>query len=815
MMCENCVRAVTSALLALNGVQCAQVSLEASSATVTFDDGAASLEKFREAIIEEGYSLEPVQEEERSYPDAPAPPVEAGTSAPAADTVISHFAIQGMSCVNCSAAIEKGFRNYPGIKRATVNFAIEKLTVEHSPSVSPRDIIDKVHDLGYAASADAMAKADTTIARREEFRFLFALCLTVPLVVLMYTMPFGHVRTNYAMFALATLVQIVSGRTFYEGAYRALKTLSSNMDVLIAIGITAAYGYSVISLFVLDPHAHAFFDSSAMLITFILLGKMLEARAKGKTGQTLEKLLSMQSDKARLLVSGREGIVPASSVRVGDLVLVRPGEKIPVDGEIVEGRTSVDESMITGESMPAEKSAGSTVTGATINKSGVITVRTSRVGSDTLLSQIVKMVEDAQADRAPIQRLADRSCNYFVPIVIGVALVTFWLWYAVLPIAPPAGATRFLFAFQLMIAVLVIACPCALGLATPTAIMVGSGVGLSRGILFKRASVLENIARLDVILFDKTGTITRGQPEVVGIYPAPGGSTLDLLAMAASAEEQSTHPLAEAVMSKVKVLGVSYKKGENCREFSGEGMKCSLNGDIIQVGKLSFVYSGGVLPSGAEALVRQLVDDGHTLMFISRNDEVVGMLAFSDTVKNDSAAAIKRLHRMGIRTGLISGDNRAAAYAVAKAVGIDEVSAEVLPEDKINIVKKWQEQGLKVGMVGDGINDAPALAQADIGIAIGSGTDVAKETGDVVLVKSSPMDVVRAIHLGRKTLGTIKENFFWALFYNSLMIPVAAGLLYPVNGLVLKPEWACFAMWFSSITVITNSLLLKRFENKL
>jgi Cu+-exporting ATPase len=803
MTCQHCVQAVTLALQALDGVEGVRVSLESNSATVTFDDGTASLEKFRKAITEEGYSLEPVQE-------GATFPAEAEASASAAHTVISHFAICGMSCVNCAAAIEKGLRDYPGITSATVSFAIEKLTVEHMPSVSRQDIIAKVQDIGYTASADVRAKDDTDLARKEKFRFLFALCCTVPLVVLMYTMPFGHAGTNYALFALATLVQIVSGRTFYQGAYQSLKNRSTNMDVLIALGITAAYGYSVIALFLIDPHAHAFFDSSAMLITFILLGKMLEARARGKTGQALEKLLSLQADKARVIIDGREEIVPASSVRVGGLVLVRPGEKIPVDGEIVEGQTSVDESMITGESMPAERPAGSLVTGATINKSGAITVRTSRVGSDTLLSQIVRMVEDAQADKAPIQRLADMVSNYFVPIVAGVALITFFLWYAVLPFEPPSGATRFLFAFQLMIAVLVIACPCALGLATPTAIMVGSGVGLSRGILFKRASALENIARLDVILFDKTGTITRGRPEVVGIYPAPGGSTLDLLAIAACAEGQSTHPLAEAVMRKVKELGVSFKKGEDASETSGSGIQCSIDGDIIRVGKLSFVYSGGALPPDAGALVQRLVDDGLTLMFISRNDTVAGMLALSDTVKDDSAAAIKRLHRMGIRTGLISGDNHAAAHAVAKAVGIDEVSAEVLPEDKITIVKKWQEQGMKVGMVGDGINDAPALAQADIGIAIGSGTDVAKETGDVVLVNSRLMDVARAVRLGKRTLQTIKGNLFWALLYNILMIPVAAGVLYPVSGLVLRPEWACIAMWVSSVTVVGNSLLLKR-----
>ncbi len=813
MICEHCVKAVTMALDAVDGVNSVQVSLDGSSAVVTFDEARCDLEKCRAAIIEEGYSLEPALDA-AAEPEQQAAPAQA--EAPAGPvTRISRFVIRGMSCVNCAGAIEKGLRHFPGISSAVVNFALENLTVEHSPAVTVQSIIDKVADCGYEAAAEAEGAIESPVARREKFRFFFALACTAPLVALMYSMPFGHGRTNYAMFALATLVQLVSGRTFYAGAYHSLKNRSTNMDVLIALGITAAYGYSVISLFFINPHAHVFFDSSAMLITFILLGKMLEARARGKTGQSLQKLLSLQADKARVVVEGREEMVSATTVGLGDLVLVRPGEKIPVDGEITEGVTTVDESMVTGESMPVEKNVGSQVVGATINATGAITVRTNRVGSDTLLSQIIRMVQEAQADKAPIQRLADTVSNYFVPIVVGVALITFCLWYGVLPIEPPAGSTRFLFAFQLMIAVLVIACPCALGLATPTAIMVGSGVGLSRGILFKRASVLENISKLAVILFDKTGTITRGQPEVVGIYPAPGGSTLDLLAMAAGVEAHSSHPLAEAVMRKVTGLGISYKKGDDASEIGGAGMQCSLGGDIIRAGKLGFVYSGGTLPPDADGFVQKIVDDGLTLMFISRNDSVVGLLTLADTVKDDSAAAIRRLHSMGIRTGLISGDNRAAANAVAKAVGIDEVYAEVLPQDKINIVKKWQEQGMKVGMVGDGINDAPALAQADIGIAIGSGTDVAKEAGDVVLVHGSLMDVVRAIRLGRKTLRTIKENLFWAFFYNILMIPIAAGALYPVAGLVLKPEWACVAMWISSITVVGNSLLLKRYEKKL
>ncbi len=589
MTCGHCVKAVNMALQNVNGVLALDVSLEESRAQVTYDDALTSLASLKSAIIEEGYSVEPAAEgkpEESAAQEQAAPEI-------VPQSVTSNFSIQGMSCVNCAQAIEKGLKKFPGILQATVNFPLERLTVEKDSSLSDEEVIKKVADIGYVAAslkereggkitfriegmscvncAQSIEKAfkgaagiksvainfslekgfvefdealtdrqkileivkdagysaieageeqkASGIARREKFRFFFALALTVPLVVFMYLMPFGHVGTNYVNFVLATLVQFVSGITFYSGAYHSLKNRSTNMDVLIALGISAAYFYSVFSLFFIDPHAHTFFDSSAMLITFILLGKMLEARAKGKTSQALQKLLSLQADQARLIENGKERMVAASLVKVGDVVLVRPGEKIPVDGKIIVGATAVDESMITGESIPVEKAAGDAVTGATLNTSGVIRVRTTKIGKDTLLSQIIKMVEDAQSDKAPIQRIADTVSNYFVPFVVAAALITFALWYAVLTIPPPEGFSRFLFSFQLMIAVLVIACPCALGLATPTAIMVGSGVGLKRGILFKRASVLERISKLDVILFDKTGTITAGRPEVVGIHP--------------------------------------------------------------------------------------------------------------------------------------------------------------------------------------------------------------------------------------------------------------------------------------------------------
>ena len=789
MTCGHCVKAVNLALQNVNGVLALDVSLEESRAQVTYDDVLTSLASLKSAIIEEGYSVEPAAEgkpEESAAQEQAAPEI-------VPQSVTSNFSIQGMSCVNCAQAIEKGLKKFPGILQATVNFPLERLTVEKDLSLSDEEVIKKVADIGYVAASlkereggkitfriegmscvncaqsierafkgasgiksvainfsiekgyvefdealtdrqkileivkDAGYRAieageeqkASGIARKEKFRFFFALALTVPLVVFMYLMPFGHVGTNYANFVLATLVQFVSGITFYSGAWHSLKNRSTNMDVLIALGISAAYFYSVFSLFFIDPHAHTFFDSSAMLITFILLGKMLEARAKGKTSQALQKLLSLQADQARLIENGKERMVAASLVKVGDVVLVRPGEKIPVDGEIIDGSTAVDESMITGESIPAEKAAGATVTGATMNTSGVITVRTTRIGKDTLLSQIIKMVEDAQSDKAPIQRIADTVSNYFVPFVVASALITFALWYTVLKIPPPAGFSQFLFSFQLMIAVLVIACPCALGLATPTAIMVGSGVGLNRGILFKRASVLERISKLQVILFDKTGTITVGRPEVVGIHPCGSYNIQEVLGMAAGAAANSSHPLAQAIVREAQQKRIAGEHVASVREKSGNGILCTWNGKQLKVGSCRFIAGGKELPPDVRLLREQLDEDGRTTVYVSLDDTVLCIFALSDVVKQDSRAAVQALHKLGIKTALISGDNKKVADTVAREVGIDEVEAEVLPADKITIVKKWQQKGFKVGMVGDGINDAPALAQADVGIAIG------------------------------------------------------------------------------------------------
>ena len=879
MKCQRCVGAVSEALTAAPGVDRVEVSLGDSSATVAFDDRLSTLSFLKGVVVEKGFQVEAPDPAPlfTPMPDVPSP-------------LTTDFDIHGMSCANCAAGLEKAFRGETGVHKATVNFAMERLTVEHDDTVSTEAICARVGSAGFEARIvaedpagevafaisgmscancagtiekalgktpgvkrvtvnfsmekgfvvfdptlidesgvlDAVRKAgyqavteagagDTSspLAAKERFRFFFALSLTLPMILLMYIPVLGHKENNYVMFVLATLVMVVSGRTFYEGAWHSLKNRSTNMDVLVSMGISAAYFYSLFSLFFIDPMAHTFFDSAAMIITFILIGKTIEARAKGKTGMALEKLLSLQAAKARRVENGEEHMVSTAMVKAGETLRVRAGEVIPVDGEILEGETILDESMITGEPIPVEKGPGDPVTGATINKTGVITMRALRVGRDTMLARIVKLVEDAQADKAPIQRLADVASNYFVPLVVCAALATFFIWNYGVDFVPPQGVSRFLFSFQLMIAVLVVACPCALGLATPTAIMVSSGVGLSRGILFKRASALESIASLDVVLFDKTGTLTRGIPEVSGIYPTGDLTQERVLSLGASVEVNSSHPLAEAIVEKARTMGVDIEESTQAKEVAGQGVTVTLNGREAGAGKPIFNKGEVAFSAAAEGLGASLAEAGESTVYVWYDGAVVGIITLSDQIKPDSREAIDKLHALGIKTALISGDNRRAALAVAEKVGITDVEAEVLPHEKSAIVKKWQAKGLKVAMAGDGINDAPALAQADIGIAVGSGTDIAKETGDVILINNSLQDVARAIQLGRKTLRTIKENFFWAFFYNVLMIPVAAGALYSTMHITLKPEWACIAMWFSSLTVVLNSLLLRRMGKKL
>jgi Cu+-exporting ATPase len=672
--------------------------------------------------------------------------------------------------------------------------------------VQSADLIAKVDALGYrAATGD---DADLHEGRTQLYWLLFAACLSLPIMPLMWFAPFGS-ATIYLICGLSTIVQFSAGLTFYRSAWTSLKNRSANMDVLVAMGITAAYGYSLLALLqVFGLSGEVFFETSAMLITFIRFGKWLEARAKGKASQALKTLLNLQADRALLLVDGREEEVPASQVRVGDRVVVRPGEKIPVDGTVVEGSSAVDEAMVTGESLPVEKVPGAEVTGATINTSGRLVIEATRVGSTSVLAQIVRMVEEAQGDKAPIQRLADAVSNWFVPVVVGIAILTFLAWYGL------AGA-GFLFAFKMAIAVLVIACPCALGLATPTAIMVGSSIGLSAGILFKKASVLENISRLQVVLLDKTGTLTEGAFAVTDLLPADGVDEAELLKYAAAVEAASSHPLARAVVEHAERNAVAYPSVGDVEELGGYGLVGTLDETRLLAGSQRLMERESIDVAVFDAQVDAWAGVGKSVIYVARNGRALGALALADTLKEGAAETIARLRQLGLETVMITGDRRAAAHAVADQLGLDRVEAEVLPGDKLAVVRRYQDQGFLTGMVGDGINDAPALAQADIGIAIGSGTDVAKETGDLVLVKGDIRDVERGIRLGRKTLAKIKQNLFWAFFYNAAGIPIAAGLLYPAFGLVLKPEFAGLAMAFSSVSVVMNSLLLKRSAERL
>ena len=709
------------------------------------------------------------------------------------------FQVGGMSCVNCAARIEQGLSGTPGVAEAVVNFAMGELSVSFDPvRLSELRIRELVASLGYQIRGEG---DDREEQRRERNWFIFSLAASLPI---MATMPLhANPQVGLGNLLLATAVQFSAGLAFYRGAWHALKGGSANMDVLVALGTSAAYFYSLFAYFgAFGAHGEFFFETSVMLIAFIRLGKYLEARARGRAGEALRKLLTLQADTARLLVDGLEREVAAGSLKVDDLVLVRPGETVPVDGMVVCGESSVDESMVSGESLPVEKGAGDEVTGATVNRSGPLTVRATRVGAQTRLAQIFRMVQEAQSDKAPIQRFADRISAYFVPAVLLLSLITFTGWYL-------GTSEGFLFSFKLAIAVLVIACPCAMGLATPTAIMVGSGVGLGSGILIKRGSALEKVAKLQLLLFDKTGTITEGAPVLTDLVPAPGIAADRLLELLYAAESQSNHPLAAASVQQALKRGVKLNTPSDYLERGGFGISCQLDGERLLAGNARLMESEGIELAALAELAAPLCAAGKSLIYLAADGSLLGVAAFADPVKATAARAIAALRAMGISCFMLTGDHEKVAAAVARETGLDGFEAELLPERKLALVKEQQAKGLKVGMVGDGINDAPALAQADVGIAIGGGTDIAKETGDIILVKSDPMDVVHAVRLGRATLARVKQNLFWALFYNLLGIPVAAGLLYYPYGITLKPEFAGLAMAFSSVSVVLNSIMLK------
>jgi Cu+-exporting ATPase len=743
--------------------------------------------------------------------------------------------VTGMHCVNCAKTIENSLKYYDGIINATVNFASEKLYVEYdTEKMNIQKIKDAVKSTGYTAEEE-MKDMEKDMREEEmmnlKIKLVASIIFTLPVFFGSFSDIFLWVpeffTEPYVLLVFATPVQFWIGSMFYKGLFLSIKNKRPDMDTLISIGTSAAYFYSAaVTIFPSYFIQHGFqiqlyFDSAAVIITLILLGRYLEMIAKGKTSEAIKKLLKLQAKTARVIRNGKEIEIPVEEVKVDDIVIVRPGEKMPVDGVVTDGYSSVDESMISGESIPVEKNKGDNVMGATINKTGLLKFKATKVGKDTMLAQIVKIVEEAQGSRAPIQRLADTVASYFVPAVIIIALVSSLTWYSLgnmilggTYLANYSSMTPFLFSLTIFISVLIIACPCALGLATPTAIMVGTGKGAENGILIKNGESLERAYKMNTIVFDKTGTLTKGQPVVTDIVPINSKED-EILMYAAVAEKGSEHPLGEAIVKKANERGVKIPYADSFKAIPGHGVKASYDKKTILLGNRKLMTNNNIGVKDTEEKINKLENEGKTAMIVALNKKIIGIIAVADTLKEYSKDAVKALHDMKKEVVMITGDNERTAEAIARQVGVDRVLAEVLPENKAKEIKKLQESGKVVGMVGDGINDAPALAQADIGIAIGSGTDIAIETGGIVLIKEDLRDVVTAIDLSKKTINKIKQNLFWAFFYNTTLIPVAAGLLYPFFGILLNPMLAAGAMAFSSVSVVSNSLLMRFYRPKI
>ncbi|MBU8853304.1 heavy metal translocating P-type ATPase [Bacillus sp. FJAT-26377] len=788
MTCAACSNRIEKGLKKIEGVKEANVNLALERSTIIFDPSKTSPQAFEEKIEKLGYGV--VSEK-------------------------AEFAITGMTCAACSTRIEKGLNKLEGVTKASVNLALETASVEYSPSqIAPQDITQRVEKLGYGAKLKSEEKEEEQSYREKELskqkgKFWFSLILSVPLLWAMVShftftsfIPLPHMLMNpWVQLALATPVQFVVGKQFYVGAFKALRNKSANMDVLVALGTSAAYFYSLYSsLKSLGSSAHTdqlYYETSAILITLILLGKLFEANAKGRSSEAIKKMMGLQAKTAVVVRDGAEVEIPVEEVQKGEVIFIKPGEKVPVDGEIIEGQSALDESMLTGESVPVDKNIGDKVIGATLNKNGFLKIKATNIGKETALAQIIKVVEEAQGSKAPIQRLADYISGIFVPIVVGIALLTFFVWY--IWIAPGEFAP----ALEKLIAVLVIACPCALGLATPTSIMAGSGRAAEFGILFKGGEHLEATHKIDTILLDKTGTVTNGTPELTDVRIAQGYKENELLQLVASAERLSEHPLAQALVAGIKNKGIEIQDPLSFEAIPGYGVKATVQERELLVGTRKLMNQYKVNIDTALEEMTNLEREGKTAMLVALDGKYAGMLAVADTIKATSKEAVSRLKEMGLEVMMITGDNRQTAQAIAMQAGIEHVIAEVLPEGKAEEVKKLQQQGKKVAMVGDGINDAPALALADIGMAIGTGTDVAMEAADITLMRGDLMSIADAIEMSRKTISNIKQNLFWAMGYNTLGIPIAAvGLLAP---------WvAGAAMAFSSVSVVLNALRLQR-----
>jgi len=712
------------------------------------------------------------------------------------------LAVEGMHCASCSALISKKLDKAEGIKSNNVNFAAGKAFVEFDEGkISLEAIIEVINKAGYKAKKGFDLEREKKMREHEisslKKTLLFSIILTLPVFILgMFVMEFPF--RIWIMFLLATPVQFIAGRRFYQGAWSALKNKTASMDTLIALGTSAAYFYSLAALpgFV----GEQYFETAAMLITLVLLGKFLEANAKGRTSEAIRKLMNLSPKKALVERNGKEIVIDAKDIAEKDVIIVKPGESIPTDGVIVSGSSAVDESMLTGESIAVEKKKADKVFAGTLNKQGSFKFTATKIGGKTMLAQIIKLVEEAQGSKAEIQRFADKVSAVFVPVIVVIAIVAFAAWFLLL-------GQAFSFSMVIAVSVLVIACPCALGLATPTAIMVGTGKGAENGILIKNAEALELSHKINAVVFDKTGTLTEGKPKLTDVI-STSSTEKEIVAIAASLEKSSEHPLAEAILEGAKKRKIALRKVDLFNSIPGKGIKGKVNGKEYFLGSVSFAKEKIKLENLSE--ISGLEKQGKTVMILFSGKKILGGIAVADTIKASSAEAIERVKKMGIEPWMITGDNKRTAKAIAEQLGIENVFAEVMPGDKSEYVKKLQSQGKIVAMVGDGVNDAPALAQADIGIAMSQGSDVAMEAGSIVLMKNDPVDVARAIVLGRKTMGKIRQNFFWALIYNTLGIPIAAGLLYFPFGILLSPMIAGAAMAFSSVSVVTNSLLLKR-----
>jgi len=654
---------------------------------------------------------------------------------------------------------------------------------------------------------------ETFLEPEKEFRKLeilvaFSFALGIPTLILSWATPLQMELNNFALFFLATPVQFIAGWRYYKGTWDALRNRSANMDVLIAVGTTAAWGYSTLVTFAgaLLPEAQrvTYFDASALIIGLIMLGKLFEEIARGRASDAIRKMMDLQPRSARVIRDGKEVEVLVEQVSVDEVVVVRPGEKVPVDGIVVDGQSSVDESMVTGESMPVEKGPGDEVIGATANKVGMLKIKATKVGSDSTLSQIISLVEDAQMSRTPIQRLADKIASYFVPAVIGISLLAFAIWFFVI-------GESFAFSLAILVAVLIIACPCALGLATPIAIVVGTGKGAENGLLIKSGEYLERAMKLTTVVFDKTGTLTKGKPSVTDVLPVSGSDSREILTLAAAAEKGSEHPIGKAIVARATESGLSVPDPSAFEAVPGQGIRAKVDGHNVLLGNRALISSTAIKVEAAEESLRKLQGDGKTAMILAVDGKLAGIIAVADTLKDNSVSAVKALKKMGVKVVMLTGDNSRTAQAIGRQLGMDSVIAEVLPGEKAQKIKELQARGEIVSMVGDGINDAPALAQADVGIALGSGTDVAMEAGGIVLIKDDLRDVVASIQLSRKTMGKVKQNLFWAFAYNVALIPVAGGIL-AFAGIVLNPILAGAAMGFSSVTVVGNTLLLRRFQ---